>query len=437
MVGVSGGIDSVVLLHLFRFGLPGWDLDLVAAHFDHRLRPASASDARWVAGLCRAWAIPLVAETAADPPKGESEARAMRYAFLHRAQAAQSARWVLTAHHADDQAETVLFRAVRGAGIRGLRGILPSRDGWLLRPLLPFNREELVAYAARVGLAWREDPTNLETTIRRNVVRHSIMPALERSVAPGASKSLARLATYAQQVDDVVDGLARAVLVAATRHADPSRLVLDRGLLCDLAPEVRAAVLQAAARQLGRPLSRTGTHLAVEVSSREFDGGGRDLGGGVHGSAQYDDLVLQVSGSGVPSTPVTVPGTAPGVAGAVFGGRAVHVRWGMGVGTEPRRWFASATFDVESLRFPLSIRPWQRGDRIQLAYGTKKLKSLFQEARVPRWKRNRQPLLVDDDQRVLWAPELATSVLASGPSDTMTFGVAVEDAGGQLGGADD
>ncbi|HUH11935.1 MAG TPA: tRNA lysidine(34) synthetase TilS, partial [Longimicrobiales bacterium] len=116
LVALSGGRDSMVLLHLLRFALPELRLRLRAAHFDHAMRPGSAADADWVRGVCRAWAVPLVEERATDAPRTEAEARAHRYAFLRRAAARAPDARVATAHHADDQAETVLFRAIRGAG---------------------------------------------------------------------------------------------------------------------------------------------------------------------------------------------------------------------------------------------------------------------------------------------------------------------------------
>src|SRR5690606_15955834 len=116
-----------------------------ATHFDHAMRPGSGADAQWVAGLCRAWDVPLAAARAEDPPRSEAAARELRYAFLHAAAERFAAETLVTAHHADDQAETVLFRLARGTGLAGLAGI-PERRGIIARPLLAFTRGELAAY---------------------------------------------------------------------------------------------------------------------------------------------------------------------------------------------------------------------------------------------------------------------------------------------------
>ncbi|HEX6037412.1 tRNA lysidine(34) synthetase TilS, partial [Longimicrobium sp.] len=127
LVAVSGGCDSVALLHLLRFAADDAGLRVSAAHFDHAMRPGSEGDAAWVCGLCRAWGVPLMDARADIPPRTEAEARDARYAFLRRAQEACGAAFLATAHHADDQAETVLFRVLRGTGLGGLAGI-PPRD---------------------------------------------------------------------------------------------------------------------------------------------------------------------------------------------------------------------------------------------------------------------------------------------------------------------
>src|SRR5690606_7521557 len=112
------------------------------------------------------------------------------------------ARWILTAHHADDQAETVLFRILRGTGIGGLAGIPARGAGGILRPLLPFWRREIQAYASDVGLRWRRDPTNLSHDPSRNRIRLALLPEIERHVAPGASRNLVALADLARESEE-------------------------------------------------------------------------------------------------------------------------------------------------------------------------------------------------------------------------------------------
>src|SRR5690606_2706850 len=124
VVAFSGGVDSTVLLHLLRSARPAFEL--VAAHFDHRMREESAEDAAWAARLCAEWNVDFELGVAGGPLRGEDAARRARYGFL-REVAARRGTGIATAHHADDQAETVLFRILRGTGMRGLAGI-PSRS---------------------------------------------------------------------------------------------------------------------------------------------------------------------------------------------------------------------------------------------------------------------------------------------------------------------
>ena len=202
VVALSGGVDSLVLLHLLRFGEGFRANDLLAAHFDHNMREGSGADALWVRGLCRAWGVEVRVARAEASPVSEEEAREARYGFLLDTYRQAGGRWLLTAHHSDDQAETVLFRVLRGTGLRGLAGIPSTRTPGILRPLLPFGRREIQEYADAVGLRPRQDASNLDLTNPRNLLRHEILPKLEEGAAPRARKSLNRLARLARENED-------------------------------------------------------------------------------------------------------------------------------------------------------------------------------------------------------------------------------------------
>jgi tRNA(Ile)-lysidine synthase len=201
-VAVSGGADSLALLHALRVlaGPRKWRLAVLTV--DHGLRPGSAADAAFVADHAKALALParvltltsadLEAHRAAGP---EAAARAARYAALWPAADALDCHWLATGHTLDDQAETVLLQLLRGAGPDGLAG-MPVRSGRLLRPLLGVRRAQTRACCAAAGLPWREDPTNASDTPLRNRVRHQLLPLLEE-LRPGATATLARTATLA------------------------------------------------------------------------------------------------------------------------------------------------------------------------------------------------------------------------------------------------
>ena len=220
LVACSGGADSVALLHLLR-DMPG--VAPVCAHYNHMLRGAeSERDADFVARLCGGWGIPLVigrgdvAACAAKRGKGvEEAAREMRYAFLRRAALERGCIRIATAHNADDNAETVLFRLLRGAGARGLSGIPPVRGG-LIRPLLNVSRAEIEDYLARHGLPHVEDSSNTDLRYARNGLRCTVLPALEQ-IHPGAARHICAAAELLREDEDYLSGLAGAFLSAHYR----------------------------------------------------------------------------------------------------------------------------------------------------------------------------------------------------------------------------
>jgi tRNA(Ile)-lysidine synthase len=178
LVGFSGGPDSTALLLLLQEA----GCDLVAAHYDHALRPESAADAAWVRDVCDRLGIPVVSERRAAPlPRGsvEAAARALRYEFLERAATAHRCELIALAHTADDQAETVVMNLLRGAGPAGLRG-MPARRGRVVRPLLGVTRGQILAWLKQRAATYLDDATNRDVRFLRARVRHLLMPHLDR-----------------------------------------------------------------------------------------------------------------------------------------------------------------------------------------------------------------------------------------------------------------
>jgi tRNA(Ile)-lysidine synthase len=419
VVAVSGGLDSVCLLHLLRFGRTG--VDVCAAHFDHGMRRGSAADAAWVRGLCAAWRVPLEMARPDVPPRSEAEGRDLRYAFLQDVAARVGAGAILTAHHADDQAETLLFRMVRGTGLAGLAGI-PPRRGLVVRPLLPFSRADLAAYARHARLGWREDPSNVELRFARNRIRHVVLPALER-VQPGAARRIARLARHAAEAEaawrDIVRDAAGEVVMAS----DGAGFALARDRLLAYHPHVRARVLRHLILGLGQRLDRPGTRAAVEYVSSGASGSRLELAGGVRLEREFDRLLLRQAGTrpGPADVPLEIRSTDPGSGTFVAGGQRYVASWAC----TPHGGDAASTasFDPSTLRFPLALRAWRPGDRIRLAYGSKKLKKLFRERRIGRGRRAGVPVLCDAEGAVLWVAGVARSITAlpgSGTAFTIT-----------------
>jgi tRNA(Ile)-lysidine synthase len=222
VVAVSGGADSVALLR----ALATWASPLVVAHFNHRLRGAeSDADERFVRELvgtlglrCEVAGADIADEVRTAGENLEDVARRRRYDFLARVARSCGAEWVATGHTRDDQAETVLQRLLRGAGIQGLRGIASERElapgVRLVRPLLNVSRAEVIAYLEELKQPWREDLSNRDPVFTRNRIRHELLPLL-RTFNPSANEVLARLAEQAGEVHEEQEAAARALLAEA------------------------------------------------------------------------------------------------------------------------------------------------------------------------------------------------------------------------------
>lgn len=236
LLAVSGGVDSVALLRAMQRLKTGGAGRLVVAHFNHGLRgPESGADEAFVADL--AGRLGLACEVGRAAPGGmsrhagdglEAAARAARYRFLTETAGRLGARHVATAHTADDQAETILHRIVRGTGIAGLAGIARARPLApgiaLVRPLLGFRRADLEAYLANLGQDYRIDSSNACLAMTRNRLRLEVLPQLADRCNPGVVDALLRLGSLAGEAQEVIDGLVER-LRTQTVFSEPSGIV--------------------------------------------------------------------------------------------------------------------------------------------------------------------------------------------------------------------
>ena len=214
LCAVSGGADSICMLHLLRALGERDGFQVAAAHFNHRLRGAESDrDEAFVRRQCEQWSIPLtvgagdVAGQAARLGTGvEETARAMRYRFLQATAEKVGACRIATAHNADDNAETLLLHLVRGTGLQGLTGI-PPRRGEIVRPLLNVTREEITAYLAQRGIDYVEDSSNADEGYTRNYLRRQVMPLL-RACNPRLSEHMGQTIRYLRQDNDYLNAQA-------------------------------------------------------------------------------------------------------------------------------------------------------------------------------------------------------------------------------------
>lgn len=323
VVGVSGGADSVCLLHALHQLAPHWGLALHVAHLDHALRPESAADAAWVAAQAQRLGLPLHTARLASgqldghPAGLEAAARQARYAFLHATACAVGdaggPACVAVAHHQDDQAETVLMHFLRGSGPAGLAGMAwvaplphPQTDGAevrLVRPLLGVRRAEILAYCAAYGLSWRDDASNQDTGLLRNRIRHLLLPQLAE-INPALVATLGRTADlFAAETarSRRLDQAALDALRLDSAASSPDRCLLDARGLAALDLATRRGVLRLALAHLGVDLRDAG----LETIDRLLDA----LATARHSSGPHpliDDVAWTLLGA-PPDAPNTPP----------------------------------------------------------------------------------------------------------------------------------
>ncbi len=264
-VALSGGADSMALLRILRQikSQQVGDGRLMALHVNHQLRGAeSAADAQWCWKQCEALGIPLevltcdTSQYASDSGEGlEAAARAQRYQLLTAAAEQAGVRYLATAHTLDDQVETVLFRVLRGTGLRGLAGIPQTRaltgSVTLVRPLLDCSRSMIVDYLAELGQAYRTDSSNAETQFTRNRLRLELLPLLREQFNAELDSALVRLARQAGQTQQVIESQARRLLEAAECVAKPQALVLHCQVFHEQEPLVVCEALRMIWREAG------------------------------------------------------------------------------------------------------------------------------------------------------------------------------------------
>jgi len=428
VVGVSGGPDSMALLHglaeLARAEPTGWRLHV--AHLNHQLRGAEAEGdaelasaaARELGLECTVGRVDLRGQAGPRRRCGlEEAARGQRYEFLERVALQHGAKVVAVGHHADDNAETILHHLARGTGLRGLRGMLPRREIrpgssiQLVRPLLGFRRAELVEFLRERGVAYRLDQSNQSLDQTRNRIRHRVLPLLCEAINPQSVDALLRLGEQARWMEEFVGETARGLLATLTVCREEERLVLSRHGLAGRPRIVQLEVLRQAASLFGLGERHLGfAHLTAlgRLVDAEGGSGGMQLPGGLGVERQSDKLVFSTLGSRTESPPlpevtVSVPGTTalPGTEWLIETRVAP-----LAAGEWEGQWSSRADeewMDYDCVVRPLVARGFQVGDRFHPlgAPGTKKLAEFFIDQKIPPAERIRTPILCDR-QGLLW-----------------------------------
>jgi tRNA(Ile)-lysidine synthase len=399
LLAVSGGPDSVAMLDLFTSLGPEVGLDLVVAHVDHGIVPESGGVAEQVAGLASRYQLPMYRATLAmGPDVSETRARHARYAALRRI------RYLVTAHHADDQVETVVFRFLRGSGTAGLAGIPAEGAGGVVRPLLPFTRAELEGWlAARTAagdepLSVYRDPANVRDRHDRSWIRHRLLPHLRQRFGHRVETRVLDVARHAAGERRAWSALLRTLPELEFRSEDGTAEVA-RAPLQKYDKLLSEALLRALAREAGcivGPRRAVGLQqFAVSAPS----GRRLQLGGGWEAELSFDRLRIVAADRAVWDPAEEV----------VWGhGRVGRVRWGgWDIG-----WQEGEAADATRASYatwvtvgPGAIRGPTVGDVLVPlgGVGRRKVRRLMMEARIPWRERDSYPLVVRGGS-ILWIP---------------------------------
>src|SRR5947208_9360698 len=268
LVAVSGGADSVALLDLLHTLAPELGLSLIVTHVDHGIRSDSGTVARAVGELAERYELPFeVGELSLGPEASETVARRARYAWLGEVQRRHGARYLVTAHHRDDQVETILLRLLKGSAPAGLAGIPARGRGGLVRPLLPFAKARLVAHVAELGLPSYDDPANRDPRHLRSWVRTMLLPLVAERLGARAGDDVLRAGRSAARERRAWDGVLDHLPDLGLR-VEPHRIDVARGGLARYDDVLSAALLRAAARRTGLVLGVRRARQLVELARR-------------------------------------------------------------------------------------------------------------------------------------------------------------------------
>ena len=411
IVALSGGADSTLLLDLLT-RLPGYALHLVAAHLNHCLRGAeSDADEEFCRRLAARHAIPFESRridvgsmASASGLNLEDAGRRARILFLDEIREERGAAVVVLAHHADDQAETVLMRLLRGSGMTGLSGMAYRNSRGYVRPLLDVTRSEIEQYLRRCSLEWREDASNSDPAYLRNRIRHQLLPLLE-TYNPAIRSALASTAAIIGGDEALLIELTDQAFAASCRM-EKGRVVSSVAQLRTLNPALRRRVLRRAFKQLAGTLERVGQRH-IDAICNLIDSARPNaklaLPQAVTAVREYDRLLLiQDAGDWVEDVPdygFELLITEPGCYQLSLGGSiTVELTRTAAFPTDS----AALCIDLGKSPFPWMVRTFRPGDRMTPfgMSGRKKVKDIFIDQKIPLSERRRIPLLFCGDDLI-------------------------------------
>jgi tRNA(Ile)-lysidine synthase len=430
-VAVSGGADSVCLLHVLAELAAGWGLQLKVLHVNHQLRGSeSQADAEFVEKMACRLGLPLIlreVNVAAAVDNLEQAARVARMSVFREAIESGAVDVIAVGHTRSDQAETVLFRFLRGSGTAGLSGIRPVIAPGIVRPLIEVERSDVEQFLRERGIAWREDSSNASPAFARNRIRHQLLPQLAREWNPEIGDTLAHVAEWAQG-EEAYWKTEVERLAAEHLEEREGAVILRADVLRDMPVAVARRLVRYALERVKGDLrgidfrhiesvlhlaelrQRAGGCQAPEVSIRRsfewirFQSGRHDLRRPDYRISVLAPQVVRIPGTSTAiSLELIEKAETSGLLQCVYNGEMGCLDWGRLSGS-------------------LELRNWQAGDQYQPVGSTapEKIKLLFHQARIPLWDRKLWPVLTSGAS-IVWALRFgpAAEVAAAGESRTI------------------
>ncbi|MFD0677121.1 MULTISPECIES: tRNA lysidine(34) synthetase TilS [unclassified Paenibacillus] len=433
VVAVSGGPDSVALLHVLFALSEQWKWRLSVAHLNHGFRiEESEREAAFVSELAARLGLPVEIAHVSVPEyiketgkNSQSAAREIRYRFLHEAAVRFKANRIALAHHADDQAETVLMRLLRGTGPSGLTGIPKRREEKeleLVRPLLRIYKTEILDYCRNQHLSYCIDSSNLDSKYVRNEIRLELMPSLQKQYNEQLPQALNRLSELMTAEDDYMQAQARALLVeGVAKESDCAKW--SRNWFAGLHVALQRRLIKLILNYLGldpdsidflKLEKMREAIVKVEPSNIRLN-----IGGSLILTREYDRVYLH--NYVVPPIPFShsfEPGQnhleIPEI------GVSLECTWldrerfnkaAVPISDNPY----TAWFDADQLQQPLEVRSRRDGDRMSLfgLNGSKKVKDIFIDAKIPPSLRTKVPIITDGHGRIIWLSGVRRSSLST------------------------
>ncbi|MEW6228795.1 MAG: tRNA lysidine(34) synthetase TilS [Bacillota bacterium] len=438
LVGVSGGPDSVALLHALWLLSEELCISLCVGHLNHELRGLDADeDARYVREFAKQLGLPVTVESkdvagfaSRSRMSIELAARLVRYDFYCRAAGAMAATKVALGHHVGDQAETVLLRLIRGAGTAGLAGIPPVRPissgGGLvvIRPLINLTRQEISSYCEENDLHPRMDASNLTCAYPRNKLRNELIPLLERDYNPGIVRTLARTAELLREDDAFISSEVQRRVNHIVRTRSCDRVVLDVDAILAEHVAIRRRVIRWAVGLLAcgsEDLEFQHVEEVLDLARRGSPGKSVDLPCGIRARRDYGELAIELRSPGdvAPAVPFEYKLSVPGItrlpeAGVVIEAEVFEAGdWPDLLTAVRRAGKGEAYLDFDVVGRDIVARSRREGDRISPLgmNGSKKIKDLFIDEKVPGNMRDRIPVIVAGG-KILWVVGVRMSGLA-------------------------